>query len=75
LTEEAVQRSEKIAYSVAEAAVHADVCRDYIYTAIRNGSLRARKAGRRTLILRADLETFLEELPGLTLRRPKVSTT
>jgi excisionase family DNA binding protein len=75
LTEEdAVHRSQKLAFSVAEAAVHADLCRDYVYTAIRDGSLRARKAGRRTLILRADLEAFLEELPGLNLRRPKVST-
>lgn len=70
-----MEGSEKLAFSVAEAAVHSDVCRDYIYTAIRVGSLRARKAGRRTLILRADLQAFLEELPSLKLRRTKVSTT
>lgn len=63
-------QSHKIAFSVAEAAVHADVCRDTIYSAIREGNLRARKAGRRTLILRADLEAYLQNLPCLELRRP-----
>jgi excisionase family DNA binding protein len=69
-----MHRIDKLALSVAEAAIHANLCRDLIYAAIRDGNLRARKAGRRTLILRADLEAFLQELPGLNLRRPKVST-
>ncbi len=60
-------QSKKLAFSVAEAAVHADVCRDIIYAAIREGRLCARKAGRRTLILRADLEAYLCNLPTLKL--------
>jgi excisionase family DNA binding protein len=63
-----------LAFSVAEAAVHANVCRDLIYAAIRAGDLRARKAGRRTLILRCDLEAYLQQLPGLDLRRSKQKT-
>jgi excisionase family DNA binding protein len=63
-----------MAFSVAEAAVHANVCRDLIYAAIRAGDLRARKAGRRTLILRSDLEAYLQELPGLKLRPSKATT-
>ena len=58
----------KLAFSVAEAAVYAGVCRDSIYGAIRQGGLRARKAGRRTLILRDDLEHYLHQLPDLALR-------
>lgn len=64
-----MHRSDKLAFSIAEAASHADVCRDYLYSAIRDGNLRARKAGRRTLILRADLEAYLAALPGLHLHR------
>jgi excisionase family DNA binding protein len=64
-----MEGSEKLAFSVAEAAVHADLCRDNIYRAIRDGDLRARKAGRRTLILRTDLEAYLQNLPSLALRR------
>jgi excisionase family DNA binding protein len=60
-----------LAFSIAEAAVHANVGRDYIYAAIRSGHLRARKAGRRTLVLRADLDAFLRELPDLQLRGRK----
>jgi excisionase family DNA binding protein len=63
-----------LAFSVVEAAVHANICRDSIYSAIRGGDLRARKAGRRTLILRVDLEAYLQQLPGLQLRRSKAST-
>jgi excisionase family DNA binding protein len=65
-----MDQSDKLAFSVAEAAVHADVCRDNIYAAIREGALCARKAGRRTLILRADLEAYLDSLPRLQLRAP-----
>ncbi len=61
----------RLAYSVDEAARQANVCRDVIYQAIREGSLRARKSGRRTLILCADLQVYLRNLPHLELRRPR----
>ena len=60
--------SPKLAFSVAASAVLADVCKDQIYDAIREGRLRARKAGRRTLILQSDLEDYLSKLPVLELR-------
>lgn len=37
------------------------------YNAIRTGALRARKLGRKTIILRADLEDWLSRLPELDL--------
>jgi excisionase family DNA binding protein len=57
----------RMAFSVDEAAQQANVGRDKIYAAIRDGSLPARKAGRRTLIRRCDLEAYLSNLPTLYL--------
>ena len=37
--------------------------RTKFFELIREGKLRARKVGRRTLILRSDLEAFLASLP------------
>ena len=37
------------------------------YSAIRTGALKARKLGRKTIILRADLEQWLASLPALNL--------
>ena len=54
---------EKVAFSIDEAARRANICRDLIYRAINAGKLRARKNGRRTLILASDLETYLNNLP------------
>lgn len=57
----------RAAVSINEAAARAGFGRDKIYQAIRDGRLSARKFGRRTLILTADLDKFLEELPSLKL--------
>lgn len=53
-----------IAYGVIEAARAAGVGRSTIYEEINAGRLTARKAGRRTLITRADLQAWLESLPS-----------
>jgi len=37
--------------------------RDTIYKAIHKGQLKARKLGRRTVVLASDLQAFLESLP------------
>lgn len=57
-----------IALSIEEAAQQANCCRDKVYEAIRTGDLKAKKFGRRTLILRDDLENYLRRLPDLELR-------
>ena len=49
--------------SIAEACALAGVGRTKIYEAITDGSLKARKLGRRTLILRDELRNFLASLP------------
>lgn len=60
--------AQKTAFSVTEVAAHTGVCRDAIYGAIRAGQLKAKKFGRRTIILRSDLEDYLRSLPELILR-------
>jgi excisionase family DNA binding protein len=60
-------RRQTLAMSVAEAAVEANIGRDGIYSAIRDGRLEARKWGRRTLITDEALQRFLNGLPPLQL--------
>jgi excisionase family DNA binding protein len=54
-----------VAYNVPEAMLALGLCRDSIYRLIRDGKLVARKVGRRTLILREDLEAFAKSLPKI----------
>jgi excisionase family DNA binding protein len=56
---------EALALSVDEAARRAGVGRGFLYQEIGKGRLRARKAGRRTLIASTDLAAWLESLPIL----------
>ena len=58
----------KRAYSLNNAAEQIGAGRDAIYAAIRTRALKARKFGRRTLILDEDLTAFLRSLPELDLK-------
>jgi excisionase family DNA binding protein len=49
--------------SIAEACTIAGIGRTKIYEAIADGRLTARKLGKRTLVLRGDLQAFLSSLP------------
>ena len=49
--------------SIYEACNIARIGRTKIYEAISSGKLKARKLGKRTLVLRADLQEFLASLP------------
>ena len=49
--------------SILEACAVAGIGRTKIYEAISEGRLKARKFGKRTIVLRADLQTFLSDLP------------
>jgi excisionase family DNA binding protein len=55
--------------SVAEACTIAGIGRTKIYEAINEGTLRARKYGKRRIILRDDLRKFLFELPSVSQDR------
>jgi excisionase family DNA binding protein len=57
------ETSERLAVSIVDAARAAGVGRSTIYENINSGALKARKAGRRTLILRSDLEAWLSSFP------------
>jgi excisionase family DNA binding protein len=52
------------AYRIADVCELTGLGRTTIYAALKSGALPARKCGRRTLILAADLETFLGNLPS-----------
>jgi excisionase family DNA binding protein len=56
-------RPDRVAYSIATAAVAADVSPKTIQRAIRSGGLRAKQVGRLVRIMRADLEAWLEGHP------------
>jgi len=52
-----------LALSIAEACSMARAGRTALYQAIRDGALRARKRGRKTLILPEDLKRWVESHP------------
>ena len=49
--------------SISEACAMAGIGRSLLYQAILQGQLKARKCGKRTLILRDDLRDYLTALP------------
>ena len=53
------------ALSILEACEVARIGRTKLYEAISDGQLKARKYGKRTLILRTDLSEFLAALPAI----------
>jgi hypothetical protein len=53
----------KIGLTIEEAVALSPFGRSRLYEEIRSGNLAARKIGRRTFILRSDLERFLASLP------------
>ncbi len=52
-----------IAVTIPDAVKASGMSRSSIYEALKRGDLSARKAGRRTLISFADLQTYLAGLP------------
>jgi len=53
----------QLAHSAEGAAAQAACGRTMIFAAIKAGDLKARKIGRRTVILDADLQVWLGSLP------------
>lgn len=52
----------QISYSIKEACTLTGIGQTKLYEAINKGLLHAKKYGRRTIILREDLELFLSNL-------------
>ena len=64
--------SNALALSVAEAAQAAGIGRTMLYNAINRGELPMRKLGKRSLILRSELEGWLQKMPAASTK-PKIS--
>ncbi len=62
-----IQGLPREAFSVDQVEGVTGIGRTKIYEAISSGRLKARKYGKRTLILKDDLRQFLESLPPLIL--------
>lgn len=58
--------SDNLAFHVNDAAKIGGVSRSELYKAMKTGGLRAKKHGRRTIILKDDLAAFLSSLPDYT---------
>lgn len=65
--------TDTLAYSIEAAAEVAQLGRTQLFEAIKEGKLKARKSGRRTIILREELNAFLHALPERPLGGMKKS--
>lgn len=54
---------DKLAFHISEASLAGAGSKSEIYEALRRGELKAKKRGRRTVILRDDLAAYLKALP------------
>ena len=54
---------EKRCYTIPEAQAEGAGGKSAIYEAIKSGALRAKKRGSKTVILAADLDEYLQNLP------------
>ncbi len=61
----------KLAYSISDVSELTGNCPASIYDQIWSGALRAVKCGRRTLVLPADLERWLADLPQIQPKQSK----
>jgi excisionase family DNA binding protein len=63
-TREVVADDQRMTYTVDEVAARLGVSRSAVYDCISRGEIPAKRLGRRVVIVRAALETFLTEPNG-----------
>ena len=56
-------QANRLAFSLADAASAIGVGKSTLHELIATGKLRVRKLGRRSLVLREDLEAYVQSLP------------
>jgi hypothetical protein len=61
------------AYSIADVCRITRSGRTAVYKEIKSGRLRARKRGRRTIVLPGDLRQFLESLPAVATNHHEIN--
>ena len=65
------QNLQREGLSISEACAVAGIGRTKIYQAITDGNLKARKCGKRTLVLRDDLHHFQVRLDCISNEKPR----
>ena len=56
-------QSDKLAFHINDVVAAGGGSRSEVYEALKRGDLKAKKRGRRTIILRDDLAAYLASLP------------
>ena len=59
----------KLAYSIADVQEAASVSRTFVFQELKEGRLKAKKAGSRTLILHEDLLQWLSTMPDKNIEQ------
>jgi excisionase family DNA binding protein len=57
----------KQAFAVREFCARYGICRQTFYDEVKRGRIRAKKLGKKTVILRSDAENWASSLPALNL--------
>jgi excisionase family DNA binding protein len=57
----------KEAFAVREFCARYGICRQTFYDEVRRGRIKAKKLGKKTVILRSDAEAWASSLPSLDL--------
>jgi hypothetical protein len=68
-----ISESDRLGYKVPSAAKKADLSETRLWDDIRRGNLRAKKAGRCTIILADELRRYLNNLPDRTPQQQSVA--
>ena len=58
-------------YSISDAVVVLGICRTNLYQEIKDGNIRAKRYGQRTLIPESEIERWISNLPEHTEQEEK----